>query len=437
MRRILYYSLLCLLWVSVNSCKDDEAAQPPTPTFTVDKTSGLYNSTEFTFVVDQVDGNAVSLLPYGTEHPSLGGILIPSASFTNGKATVKFTYARVGTFNAVAVSNNHTSDGESIKNSVSSPTAITITSNETDISDFSFDGSTKTTIDKDAHTIAVVMPYSKSTVINALKARFSKSTYATVAVGGTNQQSDTTVNNFTSPVTYTVTSQDKAVSTNWTVTVSVTPADTNNTFKSLSAIVANKSIVGGTYKKETGKVLPAYIDNVGRTVVVYDTLGVDYTKYDSLSLDYALNGAFNYVKYDAKNHVKGKDTVSLKTPLDLIVVPEDSVVTGPATYKVYMREAPRLHVSFPALIPAREGTSSDFTVKMDVLNGTDIHHVATNLTFDPPAGATLGAITVGTTPYVPGLVVDYSGDVKVNVTVTQDGVTYVVTFTVSVAVLKP
>src|SRR5262245_15420700 len=120
MRRILYYSLLCLLWVSVNSCKDDEAAQPPTPTFNVDKTSGLYQNTEFSFTVDQVGSNAVSLLPYGADHVNDAGILIPASSFTNGKAVVKFTYGKVGTFNAVVVANNHSGDGLSVKNTVSS-----------------------------------------------------------------------------------------------------------------------------------------------------------------------------------------------------------------------------------------------------------------------------------------------------------------------------
>src|SRR4051812_2870971 len=101
MRRLLYYSLLCLLWVSVDSCKDDEAAAPPKPSFTVDKTSGLYNATEFTFTIDQVEGNSISLLPYGVDNPSFGGVTVPASSFTNGKASVKFTYAKIGTYNAV------------------------------------------------------------------------------------------------------------------------------------------------------------------------------------------------------------------------------------------------------------------------------------------------------------------------------------------------
>src|ERR1044071_9923511 len=121
MRRILYYSLLCLLWVSVNSCKDDEASQPPTPTFTVDRTSGMYNSTEFTFTVDQAGSSAVSLLPYGVDHVNDAGILIPASSFTNGKAVVKFVYGKVGTFAAVVVANNHTGDGLSVKNAISAP----------------------------------------------------------------------------------------------------------------------------------------------------------------------------------------------------------------------------------------------------------------------------------------------------------------------------
>ncbi|HEX8061038.1 MAG TPA: hypothetical protein VF473_08895, partial [Cyclobacteriaceae bacterium] len=189
MRRILYYSLVCLLWISVNSCKDDEASQPPTPTFTVDRTSGLYNSTQFTFTIDQPGSNSVSLLPYGAENANVAGILVPASSFTNGKAVVKVVYSKVGTFNAVVVANNHTGDGLSVKEAISAPTAITVTSNRTAISAYSFDKSTKTVIDTTAHTITVTVPY--GTDLTAQKAKFTISDLATATVGGAAQTSGT------------------------------------------------------------------------------------------------------------------------------------------------------------------------------------------------------------------------------------------------------
>lgn len=429
MRRILYYSLLCLLWVSVNSCKDDEAAQPPTPTFTVDKTNGLYQSTEFKFTVDQVGSNAVSLLPYGADHVNDAGILIPASSFTNGKATVNFTYGKVGTFNAVVVSNNHTGDGLSVKNAVSSPVAITITSDQTAISDFTFDKATKTVIDANAHTIAVTMAYTLDH-LGALKAKYTASDFSTVSVGSTVQASGTTANNFASPVVYTVKSQDGLKSTNWTVTVTETPVETDNTIKSFSGIVSS------TLKDLKGRVLPGAIDNTGKVVVLYDEFGHHKDTYDSLAIDYALKGGFAYAKYPGTplKKVHAKDTLNLTSSKQIIVVAQDS---STATYTIHQAEAPKLNVSFPALIPSVTGTTTGFAVELKVLDGTDVANIVTDFTLDTPAGTTVGTVTAGAIPVVPGVTpIDYTDPVKFTLPVTQDGVTFNVVYTVTVTVLK-
>ncbi len=83
------------------------------------------------------------------------------------------------------------------------------------ISAFTFPASTGTTIDQSAHTIAVTVPY--GTDLTDLVASFTTSG-AVVAVGSTPQTSRTTANDFTSPVTYTVTAPD-ASTQDYTVTV--------------------------------------------------------------------------------------------------------------------------------------------------------------------------------------------------------------------------
>src|ERR1041385_6659042 len=281
MRRILYYSLVCLLWVSVNSCKDDEASQPPTPTFTVDRTSGLYNSTEFTFTIDQVGSSAVSLLPYGADHANDAGVLVPASSFTNGKAVVKFVYGKVGVFNAVVVANNHTGDGLSVKNTMSDAKPITITSNRTAISEFSFDKSTKTVIDTTAHTIVVTVPF--GTDLTALKAKFALSDFATATVAGAAQTSGTTANNFSSDVVYKITGQNGTTSTDWTVSVVTTPVETDHSFKAVTGTIASTG-------NGSGRTLGSFLDNTGHVIVVYDTLG-DGTApdADSVSVGFTLN----------------------------------------------------------------------------------------------------------------------------------------------------
>jgi hypothetical protein len=427
MRRILYYSLLCLLWVSVNSCKDDEAAQPPTPTFNVDKTSGLYQSTEFTFTVDQVGSNAVSLLPYGADHVNDAGILIPASSFTNGKAAVKFTYGKVGTFNAVVVSNNHTGDGLSVKNAVSSPVAITITSDQTAITEFTFDKATKTVIDATNHTIAVTMAYTLDH-LSALKAKYTASDFSTVTVNGTTQKSGETANNFGTPVTYTVKSQDGLKTQNWVVTVTETPVETNNGFKDFKGIVSSK------LKDKKGRVLPASIDNTGKILVVYDEFGHAKDSYDSVAIDYTLAGSFAYAKYPVTNKkVHGKDTLNLTSSKQIIVVAQDS---STATYTLHQAEAPKLSLSFPALIPAVTGKTTGFGIELKVLDGTDLTAVVTDFTIDAPAGTVIGTVKADGVVVTPGAVIDYTEPVKFEITVTQDGVTFIVVYTATATVLK-
>ncbi len=412
MRRILYYSLLCLLWVSVNSCKDDEASSPPPPSFTVDKTSGLLSETEFTFEVEQVGAGAVSLLPYGLEFPSYGGVLIPASSFTGGKAIVKFTYAYVGTFQAVASSNNHTGGGESVKNSYSAATSITITSNKAEMSDFSFDGSTKTEVDKDVDPVAVTItiPWSKHNDIGKLKLKFSKSAESKVTVGGVEQSSEGNEQDFSGgqTVSYRVTSQDGDVFKDYDVTVIQTTAEQNTGFKSATGIIANKGRIGESLKVATGRSLPGYVNNAAGAIVFYDTLNVDPTLYDSLAFDFALDGSFSNVKYaqanwgkhDISDKVKGKDTLDLTgmpgDPLQLEVTPEDSVdgtpagVTARQIFKLYVAEAPKLHVTTTNLVPNKSATSNEsFAAVINVIDGTDTEDLDIDMTFDEPVGSTV------------------------------------------------
>ena len=72
------------------------------------------------------------------------------------------------------------------------------------------------TIDTDAHTIDIEVAH--GTTVTALVATFTLSPNATAVVGSTAQVSGTTANNFTSPVTYTITSE-AGLEQEWVVTV--------------------------------------------------------------------------------------------------------------------------------------------------------------------------------------------------------------------------
>ena len=82
-----------------------------------------------------------------------------------------------------------------------------------------------TNIDQAARTIKVTMPYTTSS-LNGLMASFVTSDAgATVTIGSTVQYSGVTANDFTSPLTYTVTAVD-GTTQNYSVTVTVAPAIT-------------------------------------------------------------------------------------------------------------------------------------------------------------------------------------------------------------------
>jgi len=442
MRRLLYYSLLCLLWISVDSCKDDEVAAPPKPSFSVDKTSGLYNATEFTFTIDQVEGNSISLLPYGVDNPSFGGVNVPLSSFTNGKASVKFTYAKIGTYNAVVVVNNHSTDGNSIKNEYSDAKAITITSDQTKLSDFTIENATKSEfknkVSTNIDTFLVTMPYGfggKATDITKLKGKFSNSDFSTVFIGSAAQTSGTTENNYSAPVTYTVKSQDGAKSTDYLVIVSVTPIETANTFKSASGIITGKA--------SKDKVLPASIDNTTREIVIYNKLGTVAADFDSIAFDYSLTGSFAYVKYAGKK-LKAKTQLDLSSSKQVEVTAQDS---SKATYTVYAKAAPKLSLSLLSFDPDVIGTTTDFTVALNVLTGSEPALAAIPLTaVVDPAGASMKITELSTVTdalpngvpkaFTSGDVVNLTKGAKIELTVTDGGVTYKVVYTVNVTVLK-
>ena len=77
------------------------------------------------------------------------------------------------------------------------------------------------TINEAAKTVAVTVPY--GTAVTNLAASFEVSDGATVKVGSTAQVSGTTTNNFSSPVSYVVTSSDSSATATYVVTVTVAP----------------------------------------------------------------------------------------------------------------------------------------------------------------------------------------------------------------------
>ncbi len=86
-----------------------------------------------------------------------------------------------------------------------------------DILTYGFNVPTDSTVfDAPNHAITVYVPFNQS--VTNLTADFTLSPYASATIGATSQVSGSTVNDFTSPVTYTITAED-ATTQDWAVTV--------------------------------------------------------------------------------------------------------------------------------------------------------------------------------------------------------------------------
>jgi hypothetical protein len=423
---LVFFASTCFI---LSSCNDDEPATPPKSSVTVNPNSGLAFDTEFTFTVDQVNADAISLLPYGKENGAWGGVLI--TSFTGGKATVKFKYEQVGVFEAVVVSNNHNATGD-VSNTYSDPVTVTVTSDRKKITAFWFNDADKdkTVIDEAAKTITVTVPYEANattpTDVTKLKAKFESSAFSKVSVSGAEQKSGETVVNFSSPVTYTVTAHN-GTTTTYEVTVTRAPIEQNPDVKSATGIEKSKSA--------KDKEIPAYVDNTSRIIVLYDVLETSLNDFDSVNLKYTLDGSWSHAILEGKTaHLKADDLIDLKTaPKELTVYSQDSVNVS-EVYTVYAVQAPKLTLKFTDKDPEIVGTNSGFTIEMKVLKEADKSY-KTEATIEEPNGgvgitATIESVN-GDTSFASGDDLDFTEDQKfvIKVVDTNLGITYRVTYT--------
>lgn len=108
--------------------------------------------------------------------------------------------------------------GTLINECITKISSIPAPSKDTDILTFTIPGQEgESVISAESHTVNITVP--TSTPLDSVIATFTLSTGATAKVGDAAQVSGTTPNNFTSPVTYTITAEDTTTTQNWSVTV--------------------------------------------------------------------------------------------------------------------------------------------------------------------------------------------------------------------------
>lgn len=422
------FSLL-VVYLLASSCNDDEdVSSPPASTIQVNATSGLVGDTEFTFTISSADASAITILPKGQENTGKAGILVSKAQFSGGStATVKYKYDEPGVFSPVVVTTNYSLDGKNVKQTVSAPVTVTITSNKNEISAFSIGDNKSETIDQGAGTILVKVPfdpYGKTGGLSAVKATFTAAAFSVVTVGGTVQKSGETPNDFSTPKVYTVTAQNGTTKT-YTVTLQVAPVETTSEVKTFGA----KSIS----KANDGKELSASVDNTTKKIVIYDTLGTPSNRFDSLRVNYELVGKFAVMNYGTAE--LEQDSLLNLTSSKSVTVKAQNAST--ATFAVHAVAAPKLSLSFGGLNPTVAGKNKNFNISLNVLTGTTVTNIATTSSTNSPAGVSVTGIKADGVAFTSGNSVDFSEPVEFELTVndTNIGVTYKVIYTATVTVL--
>ena len=224
------------------------------------------------------------------------------------------------------------------------------------ITAFSFTSPAATgVINESTHTIAVTVPY--GTNVTALVASFT-TTGVSVKVGTTTQVSGTTPNNFTNPVTYTVTAAD-ATTQAYVVTVTIAP----NPAKAITAFSFTSPAATGVINESTHTIAVTvpYGTNVTALVASFTTSGVS-------------------VKVGTTTQVSGTTPNNFTNPVTYTVTAADATTQA---YVVTVTIAPnpaKAITAFSFTSPAATGVinESTHTIAVTVPYGTNVTALISN-----------------------------------------------------------
>ncbi|WP_462281485.1 T9SS type A sorting domain-containing protein [Salinivirga cyanobacteriivorans] len=270
-------------------------------------------------------------------------------------------------------------------------------SNGTDILSYDIPGQESSQINSSEQTVDVVMP--AGTDLTNLVAEFTLSPGATATVGGVEQVSGTTANDFTSPVVYTVTAEDDVTTVDWTVTVTINASNGTD--------ILSYDIPG----QESSQ-----INASEQTIDVVMPAGTDLT---NLVAEFTLSpGATATV--GGVEQVSGTTANDFTSPVVYTVTAEDDVTTADWTVTVTINassEADILTYTLPGQITSVINAGAQ-TVDVEVPLGTDLTSLVAEFTLSTGATATVSGVeqVSGSTPN------DFTNPVQYTVTA-QDGVT--------------
>ena len=390
---------------------EDGSKKDYTVIVTIEKPQAQKSSAKdiLTFVINGVSGvigaNTISVnLPSGTTLNSLTPTYTTSdkANVTSGANTTNFTNPVTYVITA--------EDGSTKTYTVTVTVGSTNTTSGADIVSFGFTNPNVTGVITGT-SIAVSVPY--GTNVTSLVSTFTTSTGATVKVSNIVQNSGGSVINYSTPITFTVTSQDGKTIKTYTVSVTITPllssAKEMMTF-GFASPNANGTITGNT---------------IGLTVPFGTNLSALVANFTS--------SPNSIVRVGSTVQVSGTTPNSFVSSLMYTVVAQDgsakdyTVVVTVSSQSGGSGSSAKDILSFGLLNPYISGTIAGNTITISGQAGSDITKQQISFSISPGATLTLNGVVQTTNISI----VNFSNPVTLKVTAT-DGSTkeYVVTVTI-------
>ncbi|URN96422.1 MAG: beta-N-acetylglucosaminidase domain-containing protein [Candidatus Pristimantibacillus lignocellulolyticus] len=356
-------------------------------------------------VTGTINGSNINLtVPYGTDVSALIATFTSTGTLIQVDGVDQVSGTTANNFISQVAYTVTAQDGTT---QIYTVTVTVAPSNEKEITSFSFAGLSPEVIGTiNGSNIDLIVPY--GTDVSTLIATFT-STGSSIQVNGTDQVSGTTANDFTTPVTYTVTAQD---GTTQFYTVKVTVVTSNS-----------KEILAFSFNELS----PAVIGKINGSNI--DLTVPHGTDVSALIATFTSTGSL--VEVAGTTQVSGTTANDFTIPVTYTITAQDGTTQ---TYSVSVIVAASsskeiTEFSFMGLSPEVTGTINGTNIALTVPNGTDLSELIATFT------------STGTTVEVDGITQvsgttanDFTTPVTYIVTA-QDGTTqtYIVTVAVTVA----
>ena len=348
--------------------------------------------------INEADKTILVTLPYTT---TLNNLVATYTLSTGATAKIGTTVQTSGTtendFTSPVVYAITSDDGLVTENWTVN---VTIANTSANITSFNIPNQTgSTVINEEDTTISVTLPYGTSA--NNLIATFSVSAGATAKVGTTVQTSEITANDFTSPVVYTIKSEDGLTTKNWTVNVTVA----KNTLANITSFSIPNQI-GNTV-----------ISEANRTISVTLPYG---TSANNLIATFSVSAGAT-AKIGATVQTSGTTVNDFSLPVVYAITSEDGLTTKNWTVNVTIAKNTLANItsfSIPNLTGSTEISEEDRTISVTLPYGTSVNNLVAIYTLSAGATAKIGA-TVQTSGITAN---DFTSPVVYTIT-SEDGLT--------------